>query len=124
MQISLGFFLAIALVAVAPVLTVACSAAEPLSRTPAEAEPGAVLFIDDFEGDLGRWTFPFGSGHALVDRLDGSGRALELKTQSLPVYALIEGSEQWGDVRIEGELLFPDTTDKLARTRSAELVRA
>ena len=64
------------------------------------------LFFDDFEADLTRWRFPYGSGHAIVAR-DGN-RALRLETVSLPVLALMEGSERWGDVRIEGRVLFPD----------------
>lgn len=68
--------------------------------------PATQLFFDDFESDLGQWRFPYGSGHAIVAR-DGD-RALRLETVSLPVLALMEGSEGWGDVRIEGRVLFPE----------------
>jgi len=36
---------------------------------------------------------------------------LALRTRSLPVYALIRGSEDWRDVRIEGDVMFPDSAD-------------
>jgi hypothetical protein len=55
-----------------------------------------------------------GAGHELVDVVDAGGargRALALQSRTGPVYALIEGSESWGDVRIEGRVLFPDSSD-------------
>lgn len=73
---------------------------------PAPLEGGALLFSDDFESGLGNWTFPYGSGHAIVGTR--GERALRLETEGLPVLALMNGSETWGDVRIEGRVLFPD----------------
>jgi len=73
------------------------------------AAAGQVLFADDFEDGLQGWRFLHGKGHELVDTGDPEhGRVLALRTRSLPVYALMEGSERWGDVRIEGSVLFPE----------------
>lgn len=74
------------------------------------ATAGQVLFSDAFEGGLASWRFLHGRGYELVETGDpGHGRALSLRTLRLPVYALIEGSGMWGDVRIEGSVLFPES---------------
>lgn len=74
--------------------------------------PAELLFADDFEEGVGRWRFPLGSGHALVETGDEArGAALALQVRGQPVYALMRGSDEWGDVRIEGEVLFPAATD-------------
>ncbi len=71
-------------------------------------QAGAVVFADDFEGDLSQWTFPKGSGHRLVASGDARhGTVLSLQTHDRIVVALMRGSETWGDVRIEGDVLFP-----------------
>ncbi len=68
-----------------------------------------VLFADDFESGLGHWRFPLGQGQEVVETGDPThGRALALQMQTLPVYALMEGSDQWGDVRVEGRVFFPE----------------
>lgn len=73
------------------------------------AAAGQVLFADDFEGGLEAWRFLHGRGYELVETGDSEhGRALALQTRALPVYALIKGSERWGDVRVEGRVLFPE----------------
>lgn len=82
-------------------------AASDRSSDPPET---VVLFDDDFESGLDGWTFPLGRGHGIVD--DGSGnRVLRLRTVDLPVYALVDGSGVWDDVRIEGRVLFPVDDD-------------
>ena len=73
----------------------------------ARALVGNILFAEDFEDGLAEWEFPLGEGHRIVPRTDGEGKALSLRTVDEPVYALMRGSEQWRDVRIEGEVLFP-----------------
>jgi len=72
---------------------------------------GTTLFTEDFEGGVGAWRFPVTDGHELVDGGPDHGRALSLQTVSGIVVALIEGSERWVDVRIEGEVLFPTDED-------------
>lgn len=69
---------------------------------------GTVLFTEDFEGGLNRWTFPLGAGHEVVPAGDEGGSALSLQTGGEPVYALMEGSESWSSVRIEGRVRFPE----------------
>jgi hypothetical protein len=69
----------------------------------------AAVFADDFEGGLNGWTFPKGIGHELVSSGDPTrGTVLSLQTHNRLVVALMPGSEQWGDVRIEGDVLFPE----------------
>lgn len=79
----------------------------PAGGAAAQAAP---LFQDDFEsGTLRGWSFPWGAGHRLVDTGDVSrGHALELQVASRPVFALMRGSEGWGNVRIEGVVRFPE----------------
>ncbi|NNF14862.1 MAG: hypothetical protein HKN72_16665 [Gemmatimonadetes bacterium] len=69
-------------------------------------EGSTPLFADDFESGLTGWRFPYGSGHVVVE-YEGN-RALRLETASLPVLAVVVGSDSWGDVRIEGRVLFSD----------------
>lgn len=72
---------------------------------------GSVVFQEDFESGLGRWRI-YGDGAAqIVDSGDPArGRVLALVPQG-DAYALIEGSERWGGMRLEGELLFPSPRD-------------
>lgn len=64
-------------------------------------------FVDDFEDDLDGWEI-FGDGGALVQQTDdpAHGQVLVLRPQG-DVYALVRGSEKWGGVRMEGDVLFP-----------------
>ncbi len=58
---------------------------------------------------MAQWTFPKGVGHELVPSGDPlHGTVLSLQTRNRIVVALIQGSEAWGDVRIEGDVLFPE----------------
>ena len=77
--------------------------------TMAPAQQSApTIFEDDFEGDLARWVFPKGAGHELVESgHPDRGTVLRLQTHDRLVVALMRGSEEWGDVRVEGEVLFP-----------------
>lgn len=72
-------------------------------------DSGASMFTDDFSDGLEWWRFPQGDGYQLVETSDPShGRVLALRTADLQTHALIRDSERWTDVRIEGEVLFPD----------------
>jgi hypothetical protein len=79
------------------------------SPVPAVAQGAAPLFEDDFENGLGKWTFPKGMGHELVDSGDPAhGTVMSLRTRDRIVVALMRGSEGWGSVRLEGDVLFPE----------------
>lgn len=68
---------------------------------------GEVVFQEDFESGTSRWVFEDSRAFKLTDAGDGiHGTALELTPFGL-TYALIRGSGDWGDVRIEGEFYFP-----------------
>ncbi len=74
--------------------------------------PGGIAaqerFADDFERDLTGWEIRGEEGAFLGDSGDPAhGRVLVL-SPSGDVYALVRGSEEWGGVRMEGEVLFPD----------------
>lgn len=73
----------------------------------ASAQP-QLLLQEDFESSLEAWSFPLGQGHGVVTEPNDGNRVLRLQTVDEPVYALVAGSEEWGDVRIEGRVLFPD----------------
>ncbi|MGI9626314.1 MAG: hypothetical protein ACR2QM_05720 [Longimicrobiales bacterium] len=67
------------------------------------------LFTDDFESGLGQWTFPVGMGAETIHSGDPlHGNVLSLQTVDRIVVALMDGSQNWDDVRIEGEVLFPE----------------
>ena len=73
------------------------------------AQATRVLFEEDFEGDLDAWVFPNGLGHELIGSGDSAhGTVLSLRTRDRVALALIRGSELWGDVRFEGQVLFPE----------------
>ncbi len=80
-----------------------------IASAPAGAQTtGEVLFEDDFEGGLGQWYAPLGSGHRVVPAPGRAGSAMALAVVDQPVYVLAEGSHAWSGVRMEGEVLFPD----------------
>lgn len=84
-------------------------AASPSAAITRQSHPAQQnLFEDDFETGVDGWSFPFGQGQELVDAGGGRGTALELRVIDEPVYALIEGSDQWDGVRIEGDVMFPE----------------
>ncbi len=68
-------------------------------------------FRDDFKGDLSGWELV--GAHAVRIRDSGDpehGRVLELEPDG-SVAALVKGSDQWGPLRIEADVLFPDDLD-------------
>ena len=98
-----------ALVSAALLLAFALASAQHDDRRSTGSESARWTFADDFENGLELWHFPHGQGYELVDTGETSrGHALALLTSGLQTHALIRGSEAWPDVRIEGELLFPD----------------
>ena len=63
---------------------------------------------DDFEGSLANWELTGEGGAFLHDSGDPEhGGVLVLRPQG-DVTLLARGSERWGGVRIEGDVLFPD----------------
>ena len=72
---------------------------------------GGVLFEDDFENGLDRWTIHREQTARIQDSGDpGHGKVLVLVPDG-NAYALIGGSEAWRGVRLEGEVLFPTDED-------------
>lgn len=72
---------------------------------------GRVVFEDDFESGLARWHI-YGRGAARIFESGDPrhGQVLALVPQG-DAYALIGGSEKWGGVRLEGEVLFASEDD-------------
>jgi hypothetical protein len=69
------------------------------------------LFTEGFDGDLSRWELVGARAINVRDSGDpGHGRVLVLEPHG-DVYALINDSDGWGGVRVEGEVLFPDDGD-------------
>lgn len=67
-----------------------------------------VHFVDDFEQGLAKWIVV---GTVDVHDVGGEhGRVMRLRPNG-DVHALVRGSDQWGNVAIEGELLFPEAGD-------------
>lgn len=65
-------------------------------------------FADDFEGDLSGWQLIGSHAIQLVRSNEPNhGQVMQLQPDGA-VYALIENSDQWGSVRVEGEVLFLD----------------
>lgn len=87
-------------------------ACDPASVGQTAAPQMPLPFREDFEAGLGdRWATPLGGGYEVVESGDGHGRVLALQTTDLPTYVLVRGSERWGGVRVEGDVLFPDSVD-------------
>lgn len=68
-----------------------------------------VRFTDDFEdGDLAGWDLLNPQAIRVIDSNNADhGKVLELQADDA-VLALIRDSEQWGAVRLEGDVFFPD----------------
>ncbi len=71
------------------------------------------LFREDFERDLSLWYITKPASFALVDSGDRAhGKVLKMNpgggTHS---FVLMQGSEKWGSIRVEGDVLFPDNGD-------------
>ncbi len=68
-------------------------------------------FIETFENDLSRWQLIGAHAIQLVQSNDPNhGKVMQLQPDGA-VYALIKNSDQWGGVRVEGEVLFLDGDD-------------
>ncbi|MFC1483973.1 hypothetical protein ACFL4U_02855 [Candidatus Neomarinimicrobiota bacterium] len=64
-------------------------------------------FTEDFEDDLSRWELIGDQAIAIRESDDPEhGQILVLQPDGL-VYALVKDSDQWGAIRVEGEILFP-----------------
>ena len=73
--------------------------------TPLSAQ---LRFSEDFESGLDGWRLV--SPHAMsIENVGGPGRGrvLVMNADGWDVYALVRGSETWGNVRVDGEVLFP-----------------
>lgn len=86
----------------------AAAALLTLAAAPLTAQ---VRFTDDFASGLDGWDIRGAHVVQIVDGADAHGSVLELQTDGWDVFALIEGSDTWGDVRIEGSVLFPEDGD-------------
>ena len=71
-----------------------------------------VLFSDDFENGLGKWTVVGAESIKIIDSKDPAHKnILRLMPNGPAVYALVSGSENWTNVRIEGQVMFPEYSD-------------
>lgn len=89
-----------------PVLLAAAALSAGAMATASELE-----FADDFEGDLSGWELVGAEHISIAD--SGSpehGRVLVLEPGG-SVFALVRGSEGWGPIRFELDVLFPDDAD-------------
>jgi hypothetical protein len=76
-----------------------------LGTTPSPAE---IRLHDSFDGDLSAWEITGEHAISIIQSGDSRyGNVLKMVPDGV-VYALIKNSDQWGPVRIEGEVLFPD----------------
>lgn len=67
-----------------------------------------ILFEDNFEGDLSAWELNNDASVEIIDSQNPKqGKVLELRPNS-NVSALIKKSNQWGSLRVEGKMLFPE----------------
>ena len=82
-----------------------------LALQDAAADPAGVLFEDDFEDGLSRWSL-HGEGTARIqDSGDPQHGNVLVLAPNGNAYALINGSEEWSGARLEGEFLFPTGED-------------
>ena len=72
------------------------------------AAAARVRFSDDFEKGLARWDLYGDAGAFVQDSGDPAHRKVLVLRPNGDVLALIQGSERWGPVAIEGDVLFPD----------------
>ena len=87
-------------------IAIALLLAAPSARRCAAAE--RVRFSDNFEKGLGAWEI-YGDRDVFVQESGdrAHGKVLVLRPDG-DVLALVRGSERWGPVRLEGDVLFPD----------------
>lgn len=73
---------------------------------PGEGE--VISFREDFENGADQWDFITPHRIKIVDSGDARhGKVLALHPGGAAVYALIKGSEDWTNIKIEGEVFFP-----------------
>ncbi len=68
---------------------------------------GQTRFVDDFENGLRGWVLNRQVGAFVMDSGDPNYKNVLVLRPYGDVYALVKGSEAWGGLRIEGEVLFP-----------------
>ncbi len=66
-----------------------------------------VRFTDDFESDISNWEVNDMQSVRIVDSGDSHGKVLSLIPNG-NVIVLIKESDQWGAIKVEGEMNFPD----------------
>lgn len=91
-------------------LIIGCVAAMLSVTATVDCLKAQIRMHEDFESGLSRWRITGVRGISTRAVGGGHGSVLVL-TPSGDVYALMEGSEDWGGVRLEGEVLFPQDDD-------------
>ena len=76
-----------------------------LANGPLEAQ---VRFTEDFENGLDRWLLQGEHAITILETADSSHRRVLKLEPDGGVRALIRGSDEWGGVRVDGEVFFPD----------------
>ncbi|MCP5101816.1 MAG: hypothetical protein GY950_00470 [bacterium] len=67
-----------------------------------------ISFKDDFENGAAHWDFTNPARIGIKDSGDPAhGKVLSLRSGGAGVYALIKGSDNWSNIRVEGEVYFP-----------------
>ncbi len=70
---------------------------------------GDIYFVDDFEKGPGKWDLVNADKIKILDSGDHKhGKVLCLYSGGEAVYALIKGSAGWTNIRVEGDVYFPD----------------
>jgi len=69
---------------------------------------GQILFEDNFEGSLSGWEINDNRSIKIIDSKDPNQSKVLVMIPNGNVSALIKNSHQWGFVRIEGVMLFPE----------------
>ncbi len=73
------------------------------------AENSREIFFDDFENGLEKWDLNNPAKLPIIDSgNDEHGKALSLVPGGHNVHALIKNSDGWTNIKIEGDVLFPD----------------
>jgi hypothetical protein len=73
----------------------------------AAGAPERLRFTDDFEGSLDRWTLTGSKYIRTADSGDPAHKRVLVLDSGGDVLALVEGSERFGAVRLEGDVMFP-----------------
>lgn len=87
------------------ILMIACLFA---CTSTSKGNKGDIYFEDDFETGLGKWDLVNADKINIIDTGDPNhGKALCLYTGGEAVYALIENSDGWTNIKVEGDVFFP-----------------